>query len=58
MAGIDYRIVYDMILHSWISERLQVFRVAENTKNFLVNRMNKWKLQSVTKYLRLTLVSM
>ena len=46
MAWIDYRKAYDMISqHSWISKRLEVFGVAENTKNFLVNDMNKWKLE-------------
>ena len=34
-----------MIPQSWISECLEVFGVAENTKNFLVNSMNKWKLE-------------
>ena len=45
MAWIDYRKAYDMIPQSWISECLEVFGVAENTKNFLVNSMNKWKLE-------------
>ena len=34
-----------MIPHSWISKCLELFGVAENTKNFLVNSMNKWKLE-------------
>ena len=34
-----------MIPHSSISECLEVFGVAENTKKFLVNSMNKWKLE-------------
>ena len=41
MAWIDYRKTYDMIPHSWISECLELFGVAENTKKFLVNSMNK-----------------
>ena len=45
MAWIDYRKAYDMIPHSWISESLEVFGVAENTKIFFVNSMNKWKLE-------------
>ena len=45
MAWIDYRKVYDMIPHSWISECLELFGVAENTKKFLVNSMNKWKIE-------------
>ena len=34
-----------MIPQSWISECFEVFGVAENTKKFLVNSMNKWKLE-------------
>ena len=45
MAWIDYRKAHDTTPHSWISECLEVFRVAENTKNLLVNSMNKWKLE-------------
>ena len=41
MAWIDYQKVYDMILHSWISECLGLFGVAENT----TNSINKWKLE-------------
>ena len=45
IAWIDYRKVHDMIRHSWRSECPKVSGVAENTKNFLVNSMNKWKLE-------------
>ena len=45
MAWIDYRKVYNMIPHNWISEFLEVFGVAENPKNFLVRSMNKWTLE-------------
>ena len=45
MAWIDCRKSYDMILYSWIRKCREVFEVAENTKNFLVNSMNKWKLE-------------
>ena len=45
MAWIDYRKAYDMISHSWISECIEVFGVAENTKKFLENSMNDWKLE-------------
>ena len=43
MARIDYRKVYDMISHIWISACLELFRVAGNTKKYLVNSMSKWK---------------
>ena len=45
MAWIDYRKPCDVIPHSSISECIEVFGAAENTKNFLVNSMNKWKLE-------------
>ena len=45
MAWIDYCKAYDMIPHSWISECLELFGVAESTKKFLVNSMNNWKLE-------------
>ena len=45
MTWVDYRKAYDMIPHSWISEYLEVFGIAGNTKNFLVNSINKWKLK-------------
>ena len=44
MACIDYKKAYDMVLHSWIRECLDLFRVAENVKSLLVNSMEKWKV--------------
>ena len=43
VAWIYYRKTY-RIPHSWISECLEVFGVAENTKNFILNSTNKWFL--------------
>ena len=37
MAWIDYNKAYDMIPHSWITECLDLFGVAENIKSLLVN---------------------
>ena len=45
MAWADYRKPYDMIPPSWISEYLELFGVAANTKKFIVNSMNKWELE-------------
>ena len=45
MARMGYRRVYDMIRLSLISESFEVFGVAENTKNFLLKSMNRWKLE-------------
>ena len=44
-AWINYRMVYNMIPHSWISKCLKLFIFAEKTKKFLVNSMSKWKLE-------------
>ena len=49
MAWIDCRTSYDMTPNSWISECREMFGVAENTKNFLVNSMNKCKLELTPK---------
>ena len=44
MAWIDYKKDYDMVPHSWIIECLDLFRVAKNIKNFLVNSMENWNV--------------
>ena len=36
MAWIDYQKAYDMVLHSWIKECLDLFGVAENIKTLLI----------------------
>ena len=42
MPWIDYKKAYDMVPHSWIIECLDLFGVAENIKNLLMNSMEKW----------------
>ena len=44
MAWIDYKKAYDMVLHSWIKECLDLFGVAENIKTLVVNSMEKWRV--------------
>ena len=44
MAWIYYKKAYDMVPHLWIIECLDLFKVAENIKNLLVNSMEKWKV--------------
>ena len=44
MAWIDYKKAYDMVLHLWIKECLDLFEVAENIKTLLVNNMEKWRV--------------
>ena len=43
-ACIDYKKAYDMVPHSWITECLDLFGVAENIKSLLVSSMAKWKV--------------
>ena len=45
MAWIDYKKAYDMVPHSWIIEFLDLFGVAVNIKNLLLNSMEKWKVR-------------
>ena len=42
MAWIDYKKAYDMILHSWILERLGLVQVAENIVEFFRKSMKNW----------------
>ena len=42
MAWIDYKKAYDMLPHSWITECLDLFEVAESIKSLLVNSMGKF----------------
>ena len=44
MAWIDYQKAYDMVLHSWIIECLDLIGVPENIKSLLVNGTEKWKV--------------
>ena len=44
MAWIDYKKAYDMVPHSWITECLDLFGVAENIKSLLVSSMEKWNI--------------
>ena len=39
MAQIDYKKAYDMVPHSWISECLEMFGIANNVQDFLNNSM-------------------
>ena len=44
MIWIDYKKAYDIVPHSGITECLNLFGVAENSKSLLVNSMEKWKV--------------
>ena len=44
MAWIDYKQAYDLVPHRWINERMEMFRIAENLRNFLGRSREHWKL--------------
>ena len=44
MAWIDYKKAYDFVLHSWISECIKLFGIANNVRNFLEKSMEQSKL--------------
>ena len=39
MAWIDHKKVYDFVPHSWINECMEIFRIADNVRNFLEKSM-------------------
>ena len=43
MAWVNYLKGYDTIPHSWIIECLEMFRIAENVKEFLKVSMENWR---------------
>ena len=45
MAWIGYKKAYDMVAHSWISECLKMFGIANNVQDFLNNSMKSWKVE-------------
>ena len=45
MAWISYKKAYDMVPHSWISEYLKMFGIANNVQHFLNNSMKSWKVE-------------
>ena len=45
MAWIDYKKAYDLVPHSWIIECLDMFGIADNIKQLLIDSMKKWKTE-------------
>ena len=45
MTWIDYKKAYDMVPHSWISDCLDMFGIANNVQDFLNNSMKSWRLE-------------
>ena len=44
MAWIDYRKAYDLVPHRWVNECIEMFRIAENLRTFLLKSMQQWRL--------------
>ena len=42
MAWIDYSKAYDLVPHSWVNECIEMFRIAEKFRMFLL--MQQWRL--------------
>ena len=47
MAWIDYKKAYNSVLHLSMAEYLDMFGVADNIKNWLVNSMGKRRLMLI-----------
>ena len=45
MTWIDYKKAYGMVPHSWISDCLDMFGIANNVQDFLNNSMKSWRLE-------------
>ena len=45
MTWIDYKKAYGMVPHSWISECLEIFGIANNVQDFLNNSMKSLQLE-------------
>ena len=45
MTWIDYKKVYNMVLHSWILESLELIQVSENILKFVKRSMANWKTE-------------
>ena len=44
MAWIDYRKAYNLVPHRWVNECIEMFRIAENLRTFLLKSMQQWRL--------------
>ena len=44
IAWIDYRKAYDLVLHSWVNECMEIFGIGENLRTFLQKSMQQWRL--------------
>ena len=45
MAWIDYKKAYDMVLHSWILESLELVQVSDNFLKFVKRSMANWQTE-------------
>ena len=45
MAWVDNKKAYDMVPLSWIKECLNMFGIADNIKELLINSMDTWRTE-------------
>ena len=45
MAWIDYKKAYDMVLHSWIINSLQMYKISDEIINFIYKTMKTWRVE-------------
>ena len=45
MGWIDYKKAFDMVPQSWLLKCLDMFKIPENIKRVLYNRMNTWETE-------------
>ena len=44
MAWIDHRKAYDLVLHRWVNECMEMFGITENLRMFLQKSLQQWRL--------------
>ena len=45
MAWIDYKKAYDMVSHSWIINRLKMYKISDEVINFIDKTMKTWRVE-------------
>ena len=45
MAWVNYKMVYDMVSHSWLLDVVEMMGVADNVRSLLEASMRNWKTE-------------
>ena len=48
MAWIGHRKAYDLVLHRWVNECMEMFGITENLRMFLQKSLQQWRLLQAT----------